>query len=159
MIISLSEAASRLVGITLAVMRLYGNFVAVSGGCAAVIGDGLFSFKNIFVAAVVVDDVEGLLQEVVDVVDNYEVSRLVGEYVASYEGFGDGSEHFFAAIVFVFAEFDAVARCGIYYILHHLVAYLIAIVEIGESGVLAEDKVAVFVDIVDAVLRHDAFGD
>ena len=74
MIISLSEAASRLVGITLAVMRLVGNFVAVSGGCAAVIGDGLFSFKNIFVAAVVVDDVEGLLQEVVDVVDNHEVS-------------------------------------------------------------------------------------
>ena len=71
-------------GITLAVMRLYGNFVAV-------IGNGLFSFKNFFVAAVVVDDVEGLLQEVVDVVDNYEVSRLVGEYVASYEGFCDGS--------------------------------------------------------------------
>ena len=68
-------------------------------------------------------------------------------------------EHFFAAIVFVFAEFDAVARCGIDDVLHHLVAYLIAIVEIGESGVLAEDKVAVFVDIVDAVLRHNAFGD
>ena len=35
--ISLSEAASRLVGITLAVMRLVGNFVAVIGGGAAAI--------------------------------------------------------------------------------------------------------------------------
>ena len=42
--ISLSEAASRLVGITLAVMRLVGNFVAVIGGCAAVIGDGVIYF-------------------------------------------------------------------------------------------------------------------
>ena len=35
-IISIFEAALRLVGITLTVMRLYGNFVAVIGGCAAV---------------------------------------------------------------------------------------------------------------------------
>ena len=34
--ISLSEASPRLIGITLAVMRLVGNFVAVIGGCAAV---------------------------------------------------------------------------------------------------------------------------
>ena len=45
-IISLSEAASRLVGITLAVMRLVGNFVAVIGGGAAVIlGTGYFPLR------------------------------------------------------------------------------------------------------------------
>ena len=36
-IISLSEASLRLIGITLAVMRLYGNFAAVIGGGAAAI--------------------------------------------------------------------------------------------------------------------------
>ena len=42
--ISLSEASLRLMGITLVVMRLVGNFVAVSAGCAAVIGDGVMYF-------------------------------------------------------------------------------------------------------------------
>ena len=44
-IISLSEASLRLIGITLAVMRLYGNFVAVSGGLRyGYWGWGLFIF-------------------------------------------------------------------------------------------------------------------
>ena len=44
-IISLSEASLRLRGITLAVMRLYGNFVAVSGGLRyGYWGWGLFIF-------------------------------------------------------------------------------------------------------------------